>query len=157
MARGLEWVDQAKTDAQAHVDEPIVAVGFLQPGGSWGAFGMSKLSPMAGSVAQADANTAAGGLAKAGGFKPKVAMLAVTSDRVHVFSAAPARKNSIKVGDLLTTWARDDLAITTVPGRVATKVTIDVGSTGQRYELEATMIGGGFNDALLAEIAPPTS
>ena len=43
-----------------------------------------------------------------------------------------------------------------MPGRVATQVTIDVGSTGQRYELEATMIGGGFNDALLAELRPPT-
>lgn len=155
MARGLEWVDQAKADVQVQVDAPIVAVGFLQPGGSWGAFGLSKLNPVAGSAAQADANTAAGGLAKAGGFKPKVAMLAVTSDQIHVFSAAPARKNSIKVGEHLTTWARDDLEVTTVPGRVATKVTIDVGSTGQRYELEATMIGGGFNDVLLAEIAPP--
>jgi hypothetical protein len=157
VARGLEWVDQAKADAQAQVDAPIVAVGFLQPGGSWGAFGLSKLNPIAGSAAQADANTAAGGLAKAGGFKPKVAMLAVTSDQVHVFSASPARKNSVKVGERLSTWERDDLVISTVPGRIATKVTIDVVSTGQRYELEATMIGGGFNDALLAELAPSAS
>jgi hypothetical protein len=157
VARGLDWVDQAKADAQAQVDAPIVAVGFLQPGGSWGALGLSKLNPVAGSAAQADANRAAGGLAKAGGFKPKVAMLAVTSDRVHVFSAAPARKNSVKVGEHLTAWDRDDLEITTVPGRIATKVTIDVVSTGQRYELEATMLGGAFNDALLAEIAPPPS
>ncbi|MFI5046919.1 MAG: hypothetical protein ACHQIG_07630 [Acidimicrobiia bacterium] len=157
MARGLEWVDQAESDAQTQLDEQIVVVGFLQPSGSWGAFGMSKLSPMAGTVAQSDANQAAGGLAKAGGFKPKVAMLAVTNDRIHVFSTSPARKSSVKVGELLTTWARDDLSIATVPGRLATKVTIDVASTGQRYELEATMIGGGFNDALLAEIAPPSA
>src|SRR5262249_33273479 len=56
VARGLEWVDQAKADVQAQVDEPIVAVGFLQPGGSWGAFGLSKLNPVAGSAAQSDAN-----------------------------------------------------------------------------------------------------
>jgi hypothetical protein len=29
-------------------------------------------------------------------------------------------------------------------------------STWQGYELEATMIGGGFNDGLLAEVGPST-
>jgi hypothetical protein len=152
VARGLEWVDQARADAQAQIEAPIVAVGFLQPGGSWGAFGISKLNPVAGSVDQAAANKRAGGLAKAGGFKPKVAMLAVTTDEIHVFSASPARKRTIKVGEHLASWSRDDLDVATVPGRIATQVTIDVRSTGQRYELEATMIGGGFNDALLAEL-----
>jgi hypothetical protein len=156
MAKGLEWVDDARAVVQAQVTDPIIAVGFLQPGGSWGAFGLSKLNPVAGSAAQADANQAAAGLAKAGGFKPKVAMLAVTVDTIHVYSAAPARKRSIKVGEHLATWARDDVAVELVPGRIATKVTLDIGSTGQRFELEATMIGGGFNDALLAELAPPT-
>jgi hypothetical protein len=155
MGKGLDWVDDARAVAQAQVAAPILAVGFLQPGGSWGAFGMCKLNPVAGSVEQGDANKRAGGLAKAGGFKPKVAMLAVTADTIEVFSAAPARKRSIKVGDQLASWARDDLVIGIVPGRIATQVTIDVGSTGERFELEATMIGGGFNDALLAELAPP--
>ncbi len=154
MGKGLEWVDDARADAQAQVEQPITAVGFLQPGGSWGAFGMSKLNPVAGSVDQADANMRAGGIAKAGGFEPKVAMLAVTADTIEVFSASPARKRSIKVGEHLASWARDDLTIELVPGRIATQVTIDVGSTGQRYELEATMIGGGFNDARLAELRP---
>ena len=118
---------------------------------------MSKLNPMAGTVGEADANKRAGGIAQAGGFKPKVAMLAVTADTIEVFSASPARKRSMKVGDRLASWARDDLTIALVPGRVATQVAIDVGSTGQRYELEATMIGGGFNDALLTELGPPTA
>jgi hypothetical protein len=122
MGRGLEWVDAARADAQVHVAEPIVAVGFLQPGGSWGAFGASKLNPIAGSLGQADANKAAGGLAKAGGFKPKVAMLAVTADSIHVFSASPARKRSLKVGDLLASWSRDDVTCALVPGRIATQV-----------------------------------
>ena len=81
-------------------------------------------------------------------------MLAVTADTIHVYSAAPARKRSVKVGEHLASWPRDDVAVELVPGRIATKVTIDVASTGQRFELEATMIGGGFNDALLAELAP---
>ena len=154
MGKGLEWVDDARAVAQTQVDEPIVAVGFLQPGGTWGAFGVSKLNPFAGTAAQSDANKKAGGLAKAGGFKPKMAMLAVTAANVHVFSAAPARKRSVKVGDHLASWARDDLSVAVVPGRIATQLTIDIASTGERYELEATMIGGGFNDALLAELAP---
>jgi hypothetical protein len=154
VAKGLEWVDDARAVVQAQLSEPIVAVGFLQPGGSWGAFGLSKLNPVAGSAAQSDANKSAGGLAKAGGFKPKVAMLAVTADTIHVYSAAPARKRSVKVGEHLVSWARDDVSVELVPGRIATKVTLDIASTGQRYELEATMIGGGFNDALLAELRP---
>jgi hypothetical protein len=152
VGKGLEWVDEARAVAQAQVDQPILAVGFLQPGGSWGAFGLSKLNPVAGTMGQANANQRAGGLAKAGGFKPKVAMLAVTADTIEVFSAAPARKRSVKVGGHLASWSRDDLTIELVPGRIATKVTIDVGATGERYELEATMIGGGFNDALLAAL-----
>lgn len=152
----MEWVDQARADAQEQMAEPIVAVGFLQPAGSWGSFGMSKLSGAAGTLAQSKANRRAKGLAKGGGFKPKLAMLAATADGISVFSASPARGGKVKVGELIMAWRRDDLTITTRPGRLATGVTIDVASTGDRFELEATMIGGGFNDALLAEIAPPS-
>jgi hypothetical protein len=75
-------------------------------------------------------------------------MLAVTAGHIYVFSASPARKRSVKVGDLLATWARDDLTIAFVPGRLAAQVMIDLASTRQRYELEATMVRGGFNDDL---------
>jgi hypothetical protein len=73
------------------------------------------------------------------------------SGNPRVLGVAP-RKGTMKVGEQLATWDRGDLTIATEPGRVATKVTIDVSSTGERFELEATMVGGGFNDALLAEI-----
>jgi hypothetical protein len=152
----MEWVEEARAAAQAQMTEPIVAVGFLQPAGSWGSLGMSQISGSAGSFAQSKANRKAKGLAKGGGFKPKLAMLAVTADGISVFSATNARGGKVKVGDLLTSWHRDDLTITTQPGRLATGVTIDVASTGDRFELEATMVGGGFNDALLAEISPPS-
>lgn len=154
MARDMAWVDEAKDQAQAQVPDPIRTVGFLQPAGSWGALGISYLSGVAGSVFQADANKKAKGLAKAGGFKPKVAMLAVTDDEIWVFSASPKRGGTLAVGDHLTTWRRDDLTITVERGRTASRVTVDVQSSGEQYELEAMMIGGGFNDALLAEIAP---
>ena len=152
----MEWVEEARASAQERVPDPIVAVGFLQPAGSWGSLGTSYVSGTAGTFTQRRANRKAGGLAKGGGFKPKLAMLAVTADAISVFSASPARGGKVKVGDLLTSWRRDDLTIATEPGRVATKVAIDVASTGERFELEATMVGGGFNDALLAEISPPS-
>jgi hypothetical protein len=42
---------------------------------------------------------------------------------------------------LLATWERADLKITTNPGKLATKVVLDVISTGDHYELEATTVG----------------
>ncbi|MFO7591096.1 MAG: hypothetical protein R6X23_09385 [Acidimicrobiia bacterium] len=73
---------------------------------------------------------------------------------IHVFSASPRRGGKLAVGDHLVTWRRDDLEIAVERGRTASRVTIDVQSSGEQCELEAMMIGGGFNDALLAEIAP---
>jgi hypothetical protein len=154
MGTSMEWVDEARAAAQEQVPAPIMAVGFLQPAGSWGSFGASHASPIGGTLLQRRANRKAGGLSKAGGFKPKVAMLAVTADEIYVFSAAPKKGSRVEVGEQLASWPRQDLAITVNPGRVATKVTIDVTSSGEHFELEATMIGGGFNDALLAEITP---
>lgn len=154
MGRDMAWVDEASAAAQAQLPDPIVTVGFLQPAGSWGSLGISYLSGVAGSALQADANKKAKGLAKGGGFKPKVAMLAVTAAEIHVFSASPKRGGKLSVGDHLLTWRRDDLEIAVERGRTASRVTIDVQSSGEQYELEAMMIGGGFNDALLAEITP---
>lgn len=43
--------------------------------------------------------------------------------------------------------------VTTEPGRLATKVTLDIASTGDHFELEATTVGSaGFHDAFLAEL-----
>jgi hypothetical protein len=51
-------------------------------------------------------------------------------------------------------WNRPDLAIETTPGKLTTKVVIDVGSTGEHFEVEATTAGSsGLNDALLDAIA----
>ncbi len=64
----LEWVDDARAVAQEQVSDPIAAIGFLQPAGSWGALGVSYVSGAGGTVAQQSANKRASGLAKAGGF-----------------------------------------------------------------------------------------
>ena len=114
--KGLEWVDDAWAAAQTQITEPTVAVGFLQPGGSWGRVRREQAQPDRG-------------------------------------LAGPGRRQQGR----RRTWARDDLTIALVPGRIATRVTIDVTSTGQRYEFETTMVGGAFNDDLFAELAPPVS
>lgn len=150
----VDWVALARADAQPQVPEPIAAIGWLQPAGSWGAFGISKLSGWAGTSAQSDANKRAKGLAKAGGFKPKMAMLAVTASTIHVFSATATRKGTMQVGDLIAVWPRDEIRIGVTPGRMAAQVTIDVPETGDRFELEATTIRD-FNDAFLAEVGFP--
>ena len=150
----VDWVALARDDAQPRVAEPITAIGWLQPAGSWGAFGISKLSGWAGTAAQSDANERAKGLAKSGGFKPKAAMLAVTASTIHVFSASPTRSGTMKVGDLIAVWPRDEITISVAPGKLAAQVTIDVPETGDRFELEATTIRD-FNDAFLAAVAPP--
>jgi hypothetical protein len=126
---------------QPHVPEPILAVGSLQPAGTWGNFALSKLSPGAGMAGRARNNKRAGGLAKTGGMRtPKLACLAVTQDRVYALSMR-FKRGKLQVEEPLATWERADLKITTTPGQLATKVVLDVVSTGAHYELEATTVG----------------
>jgi hypothetical protein len=140
---------------QPHVPEPILAVGSLQPAGTWGNFALSKFSPGAGMFGRARNNKKAGGLAKTGGMRtPKLACLAVTQDRVYALSIG-TKRGRLSVEELLATWERADLQVATTPGKVATKVVLDVISTGDHYELEATTVGDHgltttFLDALLA-------
>ena len=121
--------------------EPVLAVGVLQPAGTWGNFALSKFSPGAGMAGRSRMNKKAGGLAKVGGMKtPKLACLAVTQDRVYVLSMGTKRGGRIVEG-LLATWERADLKIATTPGKLATRVELDVVSTGDHYDLEATTVG----------------
>jgi hypothetical protein len=126
---------------QPHVPEPVLAVGALQPAGTWGNFALSKISPGAGTAGRARNNKKAGGLAKTGGMRtPKLAGLAVTQDRVYALSLG-TKRGRVQVEELLAVWERADLKITTNPGKLATRVVLDVVSTGDHYELEATTVG----------------
>jgi len=140
---------------QPHVPEPVLAVGALQPAGTWGNFGLTKVSPLAGMLGRSRNNKKAGGLAKTGGFRtPKLAAIAVTQDRVYVFSLGT--KRGLQVEELLATWDRADLRITTEPGRLATKVMVDVISTDDHYELEATNVGDqGLTQTFLDTLTTP--
>ncbi|MGQ0803326.1 MAG: hypothetical protein ACT4PI_05625 [Actinomycetota bacterium] len=149
-----DWVQKMKNTVQPHVPEPVLAVGMLQPAGTWGATGLGQLSGLAGMIEQRKANKSAGGLASGPIFKQtKMAVIALTADKVYAFSGKPGGRGW-KIKDHLATWEQKDLKIATEAGKMATKVTIDVTSTGDHYELEATTFGDrGFTDAFLTELA----
>jgi hypothetical protein len=150
-----ESIQQMKDLVQPHVPEPVVAVGVLHPAGAWGNMGTTKLSPGLGMLRRRRNNDRAGGLAKTGAFGYKAAFFAVTADRVYALGATPKSRTWV-VADPSDSWARTDLQITTTPGQLATKVVLDVTSTGDHYELEATTAGdNGFTAAFLAELTPP--
>ena len=137
--------------AQPHVPEPVTAVGMLLPAGAWGGFVAGKANPLVGSILRHRHNKAAGGLARTGMMKrPQMALVAVTEARVYAL-AATFKSSGWAVGDAIGTWDRSDLRVETSPGRLATKVVLDVVSTGEHYELEATTVADdvGFTDAFL--------
>lgn len=148
-----DWDAKMKETVQPHVSEPIVAVGMLQPAGTWGAFGAGQLSGLAGTIMRKAANSKAGGLAKNGAFSTKTAIIAITEDRIYAFNGKP-KGRQWKVMDQVGTWLRSDVTVTKTPGKLSTKVVFDVTSTGDHYELEATtaMTAGDFNAAFLAAL-----
>jgi hypothetical protein len=148
-----DMVQQMKDAAQEHVSEPVVAVGVLQPAGTWGAFGMGQMSGLAGMIGRKAANDRSGGLGKNGAFSTKAALLALTADRIYAFNVKP-KGRTFKVVDEVGHWDRSDVAVQTEKGKLSTKVVLDIASTGAHYELEATtMMGmGNFTEVFLAEL-----
>src|SRR5229473_6914692 len=107
--------DKMRETVQAHVPEPVIAVGVLQPAGTWGAMGGDQLSGILGSLMRKNANKRSGGLGKNSAFRTKIALLAVTEDRLYAFNAkgwGPTCKIVDEVGD----WDRRDVKITTTAG-----------------------------------------
>ncbi len=148
-----DWVEKIKDTAQEHVSEPVEAVGILQPAGTWGTFGLEHISGVAAMFKARKANKAAGGLGKTSVWKgTKTALLAITAEKVYAFSAKP-RGRTWKVQDQLGVWNRRDLEVETTPGRLSTRVVIDVVATGEHFELEATTAGDrGFHDRFLSAL-----
>jgi hypothetical protein len=147
------FAEQTKENVQPHVDEPINAVGVLQPAGIWGSIGVGQISRIAGVLTRMSANKKSGGLGKVGEFKANFALVAVTEHKLHAFNAKPFGRQ-FKVQDTVGAWDRSDVNVVTTKGTVSTKVVIDVVSTGEHYELEASTIlqMKGHNDAFLAAL-----
>jgi hypothetical protein len=145
IAMATDWAEKLKEAVQPHVPAPVEAVGMLQPAGTWGSFGVGYVSPLAGMFMRSKANKRAGGLAKDTFTGTKMAMLAVTADRVYAFKAKPSGRNW-KVQEQVGEWARNDLRVTATPGKLTTKVAIDVVSSGDHFELEATTVGNASKE-----------
>jgi hypothetical protein len=152
MAR--DWTGQLKDVVQEHVAEPVVAADVLQPAGAWAAFGLQHASALAGFAGRKRANQRAGGVGKQGMFNSKQALLALTADKLYAFNAAP-RGTTWKVKEQVGVWRRADLAVATEDKKMTTLVTLEVLSTGQRIELEATTVGSSarrMHDEFLGEL-----
>jgi len=78
-----------------------------------------------------------------------MALVALTDARVYALAATFKSAAGPSAMPSATGTARP--AVQTTPGRLATKVVIDVVSTGEHYELEATTVADnvGFTDAFL--------
>ena len=137
---------------QAEVPEPVLALGVLQPAGSWGAMGLGHLSGAASMIRQHEANKNAGPLSGRRGIKAnRTTFMALTADKLYAFDTKPSmrtRQNEI-VGKLAE-WNRSDVRVELKPGRMSTKVVFDH-ADGSHSELEATTVTG-YNDPFLAEL-----
>lgn len=155
----IDNADSMKEKAQEKVPEPVVAVGIVQPAGTWGSAGVMQVSGLAGTLMKRAANKKAGDLHTGGAvFKTnRQTLLALTADKLYAFETK-AGWGGMKIIGELAKWNRKDLAVGTSDGKLSTQIVIEHKGTGDRYELEATTaMSRGFNDALLDEIVRPVA
>jgi hypothetical protein len=151
-----DWAGQMRETAQEHVAEPVLAAGILQPAGTWGSMGVGQISGLAGTIMRVANNKKAGGLGKQGVFKFRQALVAVTADKIYAFNAKPSGRKW-KVTEQVGAWDRNDLRVAMADKKLTKAVTIEIASTGERFELEATTVGSqGINDPLFAELVQHT-
>ena len=150
-----DWVQEFKDTFQPHVEEPISAVGMLQPAGTMGSFGLARVSPLAAMIKNKGVNERAGGIAKAGVFtSTKTAAIVVTPGKVYAFRYKQ-KGMKFKVEEQLAVWDRKDVKFSVEKKKITSQVSIDIASTGDHYELEAMTAGSkGIQDPFFAEIAP---
>jgi hypothetical protein len=124
---------------QAEVPERCVAIGALQPAGTWDALY---------NVGQRQLNKKAGALTDRTLVRPNhITYVALTADKLYAFDTKPRRTN-MKVIGKLAEWDRKDVRCQLIPGKAATTVVIDH-ADGGHYELE-TM---SSNEEFLAALA----
>ncbi len=93
-------------------------------------------------------------VAKTSTFRNWKHALPVTADKVYAFEAKPSRRG-FKLKGQSGVWNRGDLGVTVEQKKMTAAVAIDVKSTGEHYELEATTVGPGVNKPLLDVLATP--
>ena len=160
MPSGEEWIEEYKGLVQPRVQEPVVSVGFLHPASGVGNIGVGRLSPLHGFFGARKSNQAAGGLAKITVGGTQQACLALTADRLYAFAfASGTRGKAGTVGEQLEVWPRSDVRVTTKPGRLTTRVELDIATTGDHYELECMTSAGnaGTSQMFLDELTAGTA
>jgi uncharacterized protein YqcC (DUF446 family) len=134
-AQLYEWMAPTIQAVQPFCDEPLIAAGTFQGAGGW-AWGIESGALFGGLFRRPpkDVRARAGGL-------PDTVILAVGSTKVFVFKYK-ARRLRLEVEPPVRTWKRDDLVVRTDTRRVASKLAIEVASTGEVHELESTSMTG---------------
>ena len=130
-----DWMAPTIAAVQPFCDETIFAAATFQGAGSWAA-GISNGLLFSGLLGRAskDVRNRAGGL-------PDTVILAIGSTKVFVF-AYRVRRMKLEVHPPVRVWNRNDIVAHSDVRRVASKVTIEVGSTGDRHEFESTSMTG---------------
>lgn len=150
MAR--DWLQIMRDAAQPQCSEPVLAAALVQPRGAMGVGGLMQVSGLASMIRSKQANKEAGGLAKAGPFSFKYAVMALTENTVVVCEAQP-KGFGVKVKKKVAEWPRADLEFSHEQKTVTKSLIFDVKSTGEHYELEMTsMMDKGISDAFVAEL-----
>jgi hypothetical protein len=154
----IQGPEEIQAIVQEQVPEPLLAVGMVQPAGTWGAAGLSQLSGIAGMFHQKSANQKAGDLTNRGAFfrsgksPNSQTIVGLTADTLYAFEAKYGW-GGMKLKGQLAAWPRKDLTVRLEPGKMSVRVIVDH-TDGSRYEVEATTVGArGYNDAFLNELA----
>ncbi len=78
--------------------------------------------------------------------------MAVTAEKVYGFSSKNKGRSSWKIVDQVTEWDRRDVRATVAEQRVTRAVTLEILSTGERYEFEMMQAAGSLNDSVLTQL-----
>lgn len=130
-----EWMASTIAAVQPYCDETLIAAHTFQGAGEWasavsGGFlfgGLFRRAPK-------DVRRRAGGL-------PDTVVLAIGPTKVYVFPYE-MKGTRLVVPPPVRVWYRDDVLARGDKRLVASKLTIDVKSTGDRHELESTSMTG---------------
>ncbi len=138
-----EWMAPTIAAVQPYCDETIFAAHTFQGAGGW-ASGISNGLHFGGLFSRAPRHVRE----RTGGL-PDTVIVAVGPTKVFVFPYK-TRRMQLDVGPPVRVWSREDIFVTSDRRRVASKLTIDVESTGDHHELESTSMTGRLGKMTLA-------
>ena len=130
-----EWMAPTIAAVQPFCDETIFAAATFQGAGGWAA-GISNGLLFSGLFRRAPKHVRA----RAGGL-PDTVILAIGPTKIFVFTYR-VKRMALDLDPPVRVWRRDDVVAKSDVRRVASKVTIDVVSTGDHHELESTSMTG---------------